>query len=40
MERERGRLIYELEVLDAQGQVWEVELDAVTGRLLESEVED
>lgn len=40
LEREHGIHVYELEVLDAHGRVWEVELDAISGKLLESEEED
>src|SRR5690554_8174242 len=28
LERDNGMLIYEIEILDAQGRVWELELDA------------
>lgn len=40
LERDDGRYVYELEILDSRGQVWEVELDAQTGELLELENED
>ena len=40
MERKRGRVIYELEVLDKDGQVWELRFDAASGRLLKQERED
>ena len=40
LERKRDRYIYEVEVLDAQGQVWEVKLDAQSGRLIKVESED
>lgn len=40
LEREHGRLIYELEFLNAQGEVWEYELDAATGLLLSRELEE
>ncbi len=36
LEREEGRLIYELEYLDG-GEVWEVSFDAATGEFLERE---
>ncbi len=39
LEREDGRLVYELELLDADGRVWEIYYDAVSGRLLETEAE-
>jgi uncharacterized membrane protein YkoI len=35
-----GRYIYELEVLDAAGQVWELELDARDGTLLKHSPDD
>lgn len=40
LEREHGRLIYELEYLNDKGEVWEYELDAATGEILEQERED
>lgn len=40
LERERGGYIYEVEVLDDNGEVWEMKFDAATGELLEQELED
>ena len=40
LESERGGYIYEIELLDTQGAVWELEIDAVTGQLLKTEEED
>ncbi len=40
LERDHGRLIYELEYLNDRGEVWEYELDAETGEILEQELED
>ncbi len=40
LEREHGQLIYELEYLNDKGEVWEYELDAATGEILEQERED
>ena len=40
LEREDGRYVYEVEILDATGRVWEVKLDAKTGELLEIEEDD
>ena len=40
LERESGGYIYEIEILGPSGEVWEVEIDAVNGRLLKSERED
>ncbi|MEN8177544.1 MAG: PepSY domain-containing protein [Pseudomonadota bacterium] len=40
LESKRGGYIYEIELLDTQGAVWELKIDAVTGDLLETEQED
>ena len=40
LERKQGRYVYEVEILDGAGQVWELELDARTGELLEIEHDD
>jgi uncharacterized membrane protein YkoI len=40
LEEDDGRYIYELEILDDRGQVWELELDASTAELIELESED
>ncbi len=40
LDQEAGRYIYELEILDDRGQVWELELDASTAELIELESED
>lgn len=34
LDRDMGRLVYEVEVRDAQGQEWDLELDAATGEVL------
>jgi uncharacterized membrane protein YkoI len=39
-EEKHDRMIYEIEILDTQGTVWELKVDAVTGELLEQELED
>lgn len=39
-ERERGRVIYELEFLQVDGRVIELEIDAVDGRLIKQEFDD
>lgn len=39
LEHEDGRMVYELELLDTSGRVWELHYDAVSGRLLGSEAE-
>ena len=40
VEREHGRIVYELEVVDEQGQVQEIYLDAQTGEWLGQELGD
>lgn len=40
LERDDGALVYELEILDADGTVWEVYVDAATGQVLGEERED
>jgi uncharacterized membrane protein YkoI len=40
LERKKGRYIYEVELLDTKGQVWELKLDAKTGELIKLEIED
>jgi uncharacterized membrane protein YkoI len=40
LERERGRYLYEIELLDARGAVWEFKVNAATGEILERELED
>lgn len=40
LDEEDGRFVYELEILDEAGQVWELELDASTAELIELENED
>jgi uncharacterized membrane protein YkoI len=40
LEREGDRYVYEIELLDEGGQVWELEFDAATGELLKKEQED
>jgi len=40
LDDEDGRYLYELDILDQHGQVWELELDASTGELIELENED
>ncbi len=37
LEHDDEQLIYELEVLDKQGVVWEIEIDATTGTILKNE---
>ena len=38
-EREDGRYLYEIEILDDRGAVWEFKVDAVSGEILERELE-
>lgn len=40
LEEKKGRLIYELEILDHNGIVWELKFDARTGELLKQEQDD
>jgi len=40
LEHERGRYIYEIELLAEDGRVWEYEIDATSGEVLERELED
>ena len=40
LEKKHGRYIYELEILDAASQVWELKLDAKSGQLLKMEQDD
>ncbi len=37
LERKRGQLIYELEILDNNGQVWELKVNASNGKIIEVE---
>jgi uncharacterized membrane protein YkoI len=39
LDREEGRRVYEIEIVDQQGVVWELEFDAGDGRLLEKKRE-
>ncbi|HEX5538994.1 MAG TPA: PepSY domain-containing protein [Methylophilaceae bacterium] len=40
LEHKHGRYIYEVEILDKTGQVWELKLDARTAELLKLERDD
>ena len=40
LERKHGRYVYEVEILDDKGQVWELKLDAKTGALIKSKRDD
>ncbi len=40
LERERGLYLYEIEILDGRGAVWEIKVDAASGKILERELED
>ncbi len=40
LEREEGRYIYEIELLDDTGVVWKLDVDAQNGELLKSEQEE
>jgi len=40
LELKKGTYIYEVEILDSKSQVWELKLDAKTGKLLKMERDD
>lgn len=40
LEQEHGRYVYQVEVRDAQGGQWDVELDAVNGQILQEHRDD
>ena len=40
LDRENGRYVYEVEIVDEAGQVWEIKLDAKTGKLIKMERDD
>ncbi len=40
LENEWGRYVYQLEVVDAQGVEWDIELDAATGEILKNHRDD
>lgn len=40
LENRDGHHVYEVELLDANGEVWELSLDAATGELIKRERED
>lgn len=40
VEQEYGRIIYEVNLIDRQGTEWDIELDAVTGKVLRNRQDD
>jgi uncharacterized membrane protein YkoI len=40
LEESGGGMVYEVEILDANGEVWEMKFDARSGALLGEEQED
>ncbi len=40
LENQWGRYVYQLEVVDAQGVEWDIELDAATGEILKNHRDD
>ncbi len=40
LEQKRGRYVYEIELLDKQGRVWEFKVDAQNGQILKRDRED
>lgn len=39
LEREHGRLIYEVEIISNQGPKYEIDIDATTGQIIEIELD-
>lgn len=39
LEREQGRVVYEVEVLDGRGRIWEMHIGAATAKVLSTERE-
>lgn len=40
LEQKKSGYVYEVEILDSAGQVWELKMDAQSGKLIKLEVED
>ena len=40
LEHEDNKLIYELEILDSKGVVWEIKVDAKDGTIIKKELDD
>ena len=40
LEKEKGRLQYAFDIRDADGKVWDVEIDAITGEVLQAELDE
>ena len=40
LEREEGRYVYEIEMVDGRGRVWEYFYDAATGRFLREKLDE
>ncbi|EDM84602.1 PepSY domain-containing protein [Limnobacter sp. MED105] len=40
LDKDNGRYLYEIELLESSGKVWEMEFDARTGELLQLEQDD
>jgi len=40
LEKEAGRYVYEIEMVDARGRVWEYFYDAATGRFLREKLDE
>lgn len=40
LEEEWGRYVYKLELVDAQGQEWDVEINAATGEILKNHIDN
>ncbi|HBT33657.1 MAG TPA: peptidase [Pusillimonas sp.] len=40
LENNRGNYVYKVTVLDSKGQEWEIKVDAVTGKVIEEELDN
>lgn len=40
LEKKRGTLVYEIKILDTNGLLWEMKLDAIDGTVISEEEED
>ena len=40
LEKKHGRYIYEIEILDSEGILWEMKINAADGNVVSEEVED
>ncbi len=40
LENNRGNYVYKVTILDSKGQEWEIKVDAVTGKVIEEELDN